>query len=103
MNQDTKDVFDAIANLSRLSTDLIVYESMGLDYPLQMPHNRSRRIRAGCLVRVDNRKLVDCVYNDALSFPATHVITECRGTIYQTLFEVECRDLATNELITIKL
>lgn len=96
-------VLEAIAAVARLSTDLIVHESIFLDEPLQMPHNRSRRIRLGCRVRVENGKLVDCVYKDALSFPATHVITECRGTIYQTLFEVDCRDLETNEVITIKL
>lgn len=103
MDNTTKDVFEAIADLSRLSTDLIVHESIFLDEALQMPEKRCRRIMAGDAVRVENGKLVNCVYSSALLFPATHVITECRGTIYSTLLEVECRDLNTNEVITIKL
>lgn len=104
MDNTTKSVFEAIADLSRLSTELVVLNAIWLEKPLQIAQKRSIRITKGDMVRVmaaygDECHLMDCTP----LLPPTHVITQCRGTIYSTLLEVECRDLNTNELITIKL
>lgn len=104
MDNTTKDVFEAIADLSRLSTDLIAHEAITLDHAIETSEKRTRRIKAGDMVRVMNNYLAGQIIVDCSPmFPATHAITECRGTIYQTLFEVDGRDLETNEVITIKL
>lgn len=97
-------VFEAISDICKLSTDLMPLAAIWLEKPLQMAQKRSIRITKGDMVRVmaaygDECHLMDCTP----LLPPTHVITECRGTIYQTLFEVDCRDLETNEVITIKL
>lgn len=105
MNNTTKSVFEAIANLSRLSTELVVLNAIWLEKPLQMAQKRSIRIHKGCIVKVENGQLMDIPFlvDHLCLSQVTHIITECRGTIYQTLFEVDCRDLETNEVIIIKL
>jgi hypothetical protein len=92
-------VFEAIANLSRLATDLMPLNAIWLEKPLQMEGKRSIRITKGDLVRVKWNELIDCT---KATLP-THEIIECRGNLYNTMFEVDLRDLKTNEPLTIKL
>lgn len=96
-------VFGAIADLSRLATDLVVMESIGLEKPLRMEGKCSTRLKKGDKVRVacmDTYPILDDIYEH---LAATHEITECRGNLYNTIFEVDLRDLKTGELLTIKL
>jgi len=95
----TDPVFEAIANLSRLATDLMPLNAIWLDIPLQMGDKRSIRISAGDSVRIRKGELFDSTQYDGV----THQITACRGNLYNTMFEVDLRDLKTNELLTIKL
>jgi hypothetical protein len=103
MNTLHNDVFSAIADLASLATDLIVHESIILDYPLQTARKRTKVIRKGDMVRVmnmgDECHLIDCT--DQLD--PTHVILECKGTIYSGDLQIDCEDLDTQEIITVKL
>lgn len=97
-------VLDAIAGIARLSTELMPLAAIWLERSLLMEGKRSIRIAAGDKVRIQGYVsfppyLAD-VYTDR---PATHVITECRGTLYSTLLEIDVKDLKTGEILTIKL
>lgn len=101
---DHTDVMEAIAGICRLSTETMPLAAIWLEKPLQMAGKRSIRIQKGCVVRVENGSLVDIPVTDYThQFDATHMVTECRGTIYSTDLQITVRDLKTNELSTIKL
>lgn len=93
-------VLDAIVGITRLSTELMPLDAIWLEKPLQMANKRSIRIAAGDEVYVARLGiLVDCDWIHS----ASHVITECRGTTYSTLLEIDVKDLKTGEILTIKL
>ena len=97
------DVFEAIAGICRLSTELVTLNAIWLEKPLQTARNRTCRLEKGCLVRVmqygDECHLMDCT--DTLD--PTHLIIECKGTIYSGDLQVICEDVITGDLITVKL
>lgn len=97
------DVFEAIAGITRLSTEVMRLDAIWLDKPLQTGRRLTRRILRGDMVRVaidaNGYYLTNC--GDEL--PPTHLILECKGTIYSGDLQVICEDLDTQELITVKL
>lgn len=95
-------VLDAIVGITRLSTELMPLDAIWLEKPLQMEGKRSIRIAAGDKVMVFAGQLINCHESDP-DLQATHVITECRGTLYSTLLEIDVKDLKTGEILTIKL
>jgi hypothetical protein len=108
MTQDP--IFKAISALSRLATELMPLPAIWLDKPLQMEGKRSIRIAAGDCIRVDaTNNYNDPTFNRALlidcgeHYGPTHEITALRGNLYNTMFEVDLKDLKTGDLITITL
>ena len=101
------DVFEAIAAYSRLATDIMPLEAIWLDKPLQTARKRTSRITKGDMVRVimgcdgqgEEASLADCT--DGL--PPTHLILECKGTIYSGDLQIVCEDLDTQHIIIVKL
>ncbi len=87
------DFFDM---LNKLHTEQTELAAIWLQKPLQTKMERTCRITAGQLVKVENGKLIDC--NDE----ATHKIILCVGTLYNQ-FEVTVIDLITNEPLQIKI
>lgn len=56
-------------------------------------------LRKGMMVRV----VLDTIVDVTDELPLTHTIIECRGTLYDTAFEIDCEEIGGEELITIKL
>lgn len=96
-------IFEAIADIARLTTDLIELESIGLDASLRTARGRTWRLIKGDMVRVaytgPRPYLVDVIDD----LPATHLVLQCKGTIYSTDLQVVCEDLDTEEIVTVKL
>ena len=99
MNNPNDSVFEAISDLASLSTDLVIMESIPLDRFIQTARKRTMLLRKGDMVRVEHDQLVDCDHNN----PPTHLILECRGTIYSGDLQMDCEDLNTQEIIIVKL
>jgi hypothetical protein len=99
-----EEILEAIAGVSRLSTEQMELAAIWLEKPLQMASKRSIRIAPGDEVRVRRDYLAGpCLVDCTEILQPTHVITFCRGTIYSTLLEVDVKDLKTGEILTIKL
>lgn len=110
MDATTTNVFKAIADLTRLSTEVMPLAAIWLDKPLQTARKRTIRITKGDMVRVnkgylpgDLLKYDYCLGDVKENAAATHVILECKGTIYSGNLQVICEDLDTQEIITVKL
>jgi hypothetical protein len=100
MDNTTQDIFDAIAEIANLPARLFKQNAINSPIPFHVGgRGRTHRLVPTDLVRIEGDALVS-VTTDATP---THIVTECRGSLYIDLFEVDCRDLETNEVITIKL
>lgn len=99
---DHTDVMEAIKDLARLATDLIIHDAIGLDKPLQMEGKRSIRIVAGDRVRVVGI-VVPILLHVLPELPANAEVVECRGTIYSTNLQIDVRMLDTDQLLTVNL
>jgi hypothetical protein len=97
-----ENTFETMANYLRPSTKSMKLAAIWLEQSI-MAENQTikptRRICEGTRVRVENNHLCDITETN----PATHQITECRGTLQDTNFEISLIDLKTQELSTIKL
>ncbi len=99
MNNTTKDVFNAIANLASLTDKMEETDYIILDSPLRTALKTTRVLRKGMLVRLDIWGLVDV--SDICA--PTHVILSLRNNIHNTAFELDCEVIGGDETITIKL
>lgn len=59
----------------------------------------TRRICQDMRIRVEGDEIKDVTQDN----PATHQITECRGTVSNSVLEISVIDLVTQELSTIKI
>lgn len=92
-------VFEAIAGICRLTTDLVELEAIWLDKPLQTARKLTRRITKGDMVLIEHGRLVNCDHNN----PPTHIILSCWGTIYSGDLQVICEEIGGENTITVKL
>lgn len=108
-NDVNDDLFEAIANVGRIATNLDITPAIWLD-PLEPMLSvlragsikRTRRIVKGDMIRVSANGLLDDVIPDN-DCPATHLILECRATVYGTLPELVVEELESEKTMIIKL
>lgn len=100
MEQTTKDVFEAIANLDSLTDKMEDTSYIILGNFIKTANKHTMIIRKGNMVRVSShKKLIDVT--DELG--PTHVIIALRNNITNTAFELDCEEIGTENTITVKL
>ncbi len=99
MHNTTTSVFDAIADIAVLPTKLFPLAAIHYLPRFRYSLGWTTTVRKGMLVRIACDTIVDVT--DELS--PTHVIIECRGTLYDSQFEIDCEVIGGDKMITIKL
>lgn len=99
MTPTTTSVFEAISEIAMLPAKLFRLTAIHNVPRFRYSLGWATTLRAGMMIRIVCDALVDIT--DEL--PPTHTIMECRGTLYDSKFEVDCELIGGEELITIKL
>lgn len=99
MTPTATSVFEAIADIAMLPTKLFRLNAIHNVPRFHYSLGWTTTLRKGMFVRVVCDTLVDVT--DEL--PPTHAIIECRGTLYDTAFEIDCEEIGGERLMTIKL
>lgn len=99
MNNTTTSVFEAIAEIAALPTKLFKLTAIHSCTPFYTARGKTHRLTTGDMVRIEGDKIAN-VTDDK---EATHLVIECRGSLYIDLFEIDCEVIGGDEMITIKL
>lgn len=99
MTPTTTSIFEAISEIA-----ILPYKLFRLNAIHSVPRFRAAlgwttTIRAGMMVRV----VCDTIVDITDELPPTHTIIECRGTLYNSMFEIDCEEIGGDKLTTIKL
>jgi hypothetical protein len=97
----SNEIFDAIADIAAMPTKLYSLTAIHFVPKFRYSLGWTQTVRKGMMIRIAEDAIVDVDYDN--NKPPTHVISECRGTLYDTNFEIEVEDLQTWEVTTIKL
>lgn len=104
MDNTTKDVFEAIANLDSLTDKMEETEWIILDGPVRTTLTTTGVMRKGMMVRLRHDYLAGwCLVDCTEELGPTHVIIALRNNITNTSFEIDAEEIGTDKLITIKL
>jgi len=91
-----KELNDMFSSIGKLYTEKMELAAIWMDKPVKTSEGKKVRICPDCLVWVKDGELIDG------EGEPTHKVIECRGTLVSQ-FEMDCMDLETKEIITIKL
>lgn len=98
MQQETK-LIDQLFNAMKPVTELFRLNAIHLDKPIKTSKEIKNRITEGDFVRIENGKLVWVEPGK----PHTHCITEVKGTLSNSLFEIHVIDCRSLELSIVKI
>ncbi len=103
MDNTTKDVFEAIANLASLTDKMEETQWIILESPINVASGATRILRVGSMIRVACAHTWPFLADCADDLGPTHVIISLRNNIHNTAFEIDCEVIGGDEMITIKL
>lgn len=99
MNNTTTSVFEAISEIAMLPTKLFRLNAIHNVPRFRYALGWTTTLRKGMMVRV----VLDTIVDVTDELPPTHTIIECRGTLYDSAFEIDCEEIGGEKLVTIKL
>ena len=98
----TQSIFETLGKALSPSTKVMPLAAIWLEKSIMAETTTvkpTRRICQDMRIRVEGNEIVDVTESNK----ATHQITECRGTVSNSVLEISVIDLATQEITTIDM
>ena len=98
----TESIFEVLGKALAPSTKVMPLAAIWLDKSIMTETTTvkpTRRICQDMRIRVEGTEIVDITESNK----ATHQITECRGTVSNSVLEISVIDLKTQEITTINM